>query len=326
MDNNCVFCKIINGELLSFKIYEDKFVYAFLDIHPVNAGHTLIVPKKHISHFSNLMEAEAGKLFIAGHKILRAIEESGIKCEGANLFLSDKPIAGQEVMHSHLHIVPRFEGDGHKIGFSHSNPDETDIERLKQTAKKIVEKLQRVNNVPAIKQPSIETKRLILEPYKDTDLNDIFDYASNSEVSKFVPWNTHKCYEDSKQFLEYIRNSTNYVKGELFFVFAIRLKESGRVIGSIDFKNYNSRCGQIDYALSYDYWNKGIVTEAAEAIIDWAFNTLDELVRIQAFCVIQNIGSSRVMEKIGMEKEGISRKSFILRGQAVDLIRYALLR
>lgn len=177
-----------------------------------------------------------------------------------------------------------------------------------------------------IPQPTLQTTRLTLEPYAENDLEDIFSYASHPEVPKFVPWEQHKTLEDSKKFLEFIRSSTCTVKGRLFFVFALRLKETGRVIGSIDFKNTNPRCGQIDYALGYDFWNKGIVTEAATKIRDWAFENLPEMIRLQAFCVADNKGSRRVMEKAGLQYEGLRRKSFNLKGQLVDLADYSIIR
>ncbi len=84
------------------------------------------------------MDAEiAAHLFKVGHKVLAAIELSEIKCEGANLFLSDGTIAGQEVMHSHLHIAPRFKGDGQRVGFSHSDPEQFPRKRLNEIAQKI---------------------------------------------------------------------------------------------------------------------------------------------------------------------------------------------
>jgi ribosomal-protein-alanine N-acetyltransferase len=177
-----------------------------------------------------------------------------------------------------------------------------------------------------IPQPTLQTTRLTLTPYTVSDLEDIFSYASHPEVSKFVPWEAHKTIEDSKKFLDFIKQSTRLIPGKLFYVFAVRLKESGRVVGSIDFKNVNPCSGQIDYALGFDHWNKGIMSEASEAIRDWAFENLPEIVRLQAFCVAGNVGSSRVMEKIGMTREGVRKKAFILKGKPVDLIDYAIVR
>jgi ribosomal-protein-alanine N-acetyltransferase len=177
-----------------------------------------------------------------------------------------------------------------------------------------------------IQQPTLQTTRLTLMPFTDDDLEDIFCYASHSEISEFVPWESHKTIEDSRQFLDFVKRSSRAIGGRLFYIFAIRLKESGRVIGSIDFKNVNAFSGQLDYAIGYLHWNRGLMSEAAEAIRDWAFANLPDMVRLQAFCVAKNIGSSRVMEKIGMTREGVRRKSYILKGKSVDIIDYALVR
>jgi diadenosine tetraphosphate (Ap4A) HIT family hydrolase/RimJ/RimL family protein N-acetyltransferase len=323
---NCVFCRIIKRELPASFIYEDDKAAAFLDIHPINEGHVLIVPKRHEAQFGNLTEDEAAYLFKIGRRVLKAIQESGIKCEGANLFLSDGTVAGQEVMHSHLHIAPRYKGDGQRVGFSHSDPEQYPRTRLDQIALKIAGRIPKSDEQETVDQPTLETTRLILEPYRDSDLPDILAYASHPEVPKYVPWEAHKTIEDSQKFLAFVRQSTRAVRGKLFFVFAIRYKASGRVIGSIDFKNVNQFTGQIDYALGYENWGKGIMSEAAQAISDWGFSTLPEMVRLQAFCVSENIGSSRVMEKIGMSREGIRRKAFVLKSKPVDLTDYALIR
>jgi [ribosomal protein S5]-alanine N-acetyltransferase len=177
-----------------------------------------------------------------------------------------------------------------------------------------------------ITQPRIETPRLILEKYQSSDVPDIFAYASDPEVTKYVTWDAHKTIEDSKIFFEKIQKITSSQQGRLFFIFGIRLKETGRIIGSIDFKNPNPFCGQIDYALSYKYWSKGLMTEAARGIKDWALSEFPEMVRLQAFCVPANLGSTRVMQKIGLEFEGIRRKSFVIKGTPVDTANYVFVR
>lgn len=177
-----------------------------------------------------------------------------------------------------------------------------------------------------IPQPVLSTKRLVLSPFVDNDLPDILEYASHPEVSRFVPWQSHKSLDDSKQFLNFATQSKKTTRGKLFYVFAIRLKESGKAIGSIDFKNITASTGQMDYALGYNYWHQGYMSEAAMAVRDWAFEHLPEMVRLQAYCIPENRGSSRVMEKIGMSHEGIRRKAYMLKGVPVDLADYSILR
>jgi histidine triad (HIT) family protein len=132
--DSCVFCKILSKRLDASYVYKGKNYSAFLDIHPVNKGHVLVVPNTHFENFSEIPPHIVGEMFEIAQRILLAIPKSKIECQGANLFLSDGAVAGQEVPHSHLHIVPRFKGDGHRMGFSHANPGRVDHETLKSVA------------------------------------------------------------------------------------------------------------------------------------------------------------------------------------------------
>ena len=134
---SCVFCQIIRKELPASFVYEDEQCAAFMDINPINEGHVLVIPKTHRMRFSQLDEHSAAHMFQVARKVLNAIEDSEIRCEGTNLFLSDGATAGQEVMHSHLHILPRYRGDGQRVGFSHSDPDEISRSSLDLIAAKI---------------------------------------------------------------------------------------------------------------------------------------------------------------------------------------------
>lgn len=109
----CLFCKIVKGEIPSFKIYEDKEFIAFLDIGPVNKGHTLIVPKQHSETFMHMNKNELGKVMHVVQKVANAILKA-TKADGFNLMLNNKRAAGQLVDHTHFHIIPRFNGDGFK--------------------------------------------------------------------------------------------------------------------------------------------------------------------------------------------------------------------
>lgn len=131
----CVFCKIIKRELPASIVYEDDLCIGFLDIHPINDGHVLVVPKEHQARLAQVDEKAAGHMLSVGQRVLKALEQSDVRCEGANLFLSDGVVAGQEVMHSHLHIVPRYRGDGQRTGFTHS--EEVPRKRLDEIAGKI---------------------------------------------------------------------------------------------------------------------------------------------------------------------------------------------
>jgi histidine triad (HIT) family protein len=114
---DCIFCKIINRELPASIIHEDDQVIAFMDIQPVNPGHILVVPKIHKEFIAELDETLTFRLFNVGAKINRAIRKSEIQSEGINYFLADGEAAGQEVFHTHLHIIPRFHNDGFGLNF-----------------------------------------------------------------------------------------------------------------------------------------------------------------------------------------------------------------
>ena len=109
--DNCVFCKIINKEIPSAKIYEDDLVYAFLDLGPINYGHALVVPKEHHESSSTIPEAVAGRMFKVAGRIGVALKRK-LDYDAFNLHLADGTAAGQVVMHAHLHVVPRGVEDG----------------------------------------------------------------------------------------------------------------------------------------------------------------------------------------------------------------------
>jgi histidine triad (HIT) family protein len=109
--DECLFCKIVRGEIPCFKIYEDKNFLSFLTIGPVNKGHTLVVPKKHYQTILDIDKNELGKLMEIVQKITPAVIK-GTKAEGFNIHINNKRAAGQLVDHLHIHIIPRYENDG----------------------------------------------------------------------------------------------------------------------------------------------------------------------------------------------------------------------
>jgi histidine triad (HIT) family protein len=137
---DCIFCRVIKGELPSSKVYEDDEVLAFLDVNPINKGHVLVISKEHQQFIADLDEKKLGKMMIIANKINKAIRRSEIKTEAVNLLLSDGEVAGQEISHAHLHIIPRFKEDN--FHFSFSNNEKPTREDLDKTATEIKEKLE----------------------------------------------------------------------------------------------------------------------------------------------------------------------------------------
>lgn len=105
---NCIFCKIVKGDIPSYKVYEDEAVYAFLDITQVTEGHTLVIPKKHVTDIFEYDEKLASDLFSRVPKIARALETTFPEMAGLNLVNNNKELAYQSVFHSHLHLIPRY--------------------------------------------------------------------------------------------------------------------------------------------------------------------------------------------------------------------------
>ena len=108
---NCLFCKIVSGEIPCYKIYEDENFLAFLDINPVNPGHTLVIPKK---HSRNVLEMDnnktLGNLMLIVQKLSKQIK-TALKSDGINIIMNNEPAAGQIIFHTHTHIIPRFLND-----------------------------------------------------------------------------------------------------------------------------------------------------------------------------------------------------------------------
>ena len=114
----CIFCDILAGLAPANFVYRDDRCAAFVDIHPVNPGHVLVVPLAHAAQLSELDRESIGSILVVAQRVDIALQSSVIKCEGVNLFLADGRAAGQDVMHVHLHVIPRYPGDGHHLRFS----------------------------------------------------------------------------------------------------------------------------------------------------------------------------------------------------------------
>ena len=108
----CIFCDIVAGRESADFVFRDDLVCAFMDIQPVNPGHLLVVPVSHAPYLSDLEANVGAHMFRVGQLLASAIRRSGVRCEGINLFLADGVAAGQEIFHAHLHVFPRYDGDG----------------------------------------------------------------------------------------------------------------------------------------------------------------------------------------------------------------------
>ena len=117
LDTDCIFCQILAGQAPASIVYQDELVTAFMDIQPVNSGHLLVVPNRHAALITEVEPETAGRMLQVAARLDTAVRKAGLRCEAVNLFLADGEEAGQEVFHSHLHVLPRFAGDGFGLRF-----------------------------------------------------------------------------------------------------------------------------------------------------------------------------------------------------------------
>ena len=121
--SDCIFCQIVAGGAPATFLYRDDIVSAFMDIQPVTSGHLLVIPNRHGAYLADIDEETAAHVMRVGHRMAGAVRASGLRCEGVNLFLADGEAAMQDVFHVHLHVIPRFKGDGFGLQLP---PDYTD--------------------------------------------------------------------------------------------------------------------------------------------------------------------------------------------------------
>ena len=110
--DQCVFCRILAGEVPSSQVLDNDLIVAFLDIRPANPGHTLVLPRRHVESFTELSPMEVEQLALCGQRIAAALKQGFDGCEAVSFSLADGAAAGQDVPHTHLHVVPRRAGDG----------------------------------------------------------------------------------------------------------------------------------------------------------------------------------------------------------------------
>ena len=139
---DCIFCKVIAGEIPSYTVYEDDVVKAFLDISQGTPGHTLVVPKKHVKDLFAYDEDLAAAVFSRLPKIARAVKKSNPAIKGMNIINNNGEVAYQSVFHSHIHLVPRYtDQDDFKIIFK-DNSAKYDEDKYKEIQQAIVKQME----------------------------------------------------------------------------------------------------------------------------------------------------------------------------------------
>ena len=132
---DCIFCRIISGEIPSTTIYENSKFKVIMDIAPANKGHVLILPKEHYDNIYDIDTATAGELFELAVMTARALK-SVLDCDGMNILQNNGTVAGQTVFHFHMHIIPRYEGDTVNIGWKELSYEDGEMDQLREAIRK----------------------------------------------------------------------------------------------------------------------------------------------------------------------------------------------
>ncbi|MCL4361245.1 GNAT family N-acetyltransferase [Candidatus Dependentiae bacterium] len=169
--------------------------------------------------------------------------------------------------------------------------------------------------------PILDTECLILRPIITSDAKDIFEYAKDFQITKFVPWYPHKTIDDTNQFVNKIIKGYEEKKSGPW---AIVYKANNKVIGTIGFdqnrkrENISESSVNFGYCLSRAYWGQGLIVEASLITIEYLFNSTD-IIEVRAFVQVGNKQSERVLEKLGFKKDPTIRKKEISKGQEIEL-------
>ena len=172
--------------------------------------------------------------------------------------------------------------------------------------------------------PQIPAQRLLLRKLRLDDAQDLFAYASDPAVTATVTFDTHLSIDDSLAFIRYVLDG--YERAELA-TWGIEHHAHERLIGTVGFPTIRAGgyVGEAGYVLARPYWRQGLMTEALGAALDYGFRHMG-LRRIEATCRIDNVGSYRVMEKTGMQLDGILRDAHYVKGRLISVRLYSILR
>ena len=172
--------------------------------------------------------------------------------------------------------------------------------------------------------PPLETADLLLRKPRMKDAEDIYGYASDPEVARFVLWEPHSSLSDTRAFVRELRRR---IREGWPSSWVVVHRETGKVIGTIGLIWYSdeNRSAELGYSFSREYWNQGYATQALRAVIDSVFSSLP-LNRLEAQHDVRNPASGRVMQKCGLTQEGILRGRIMNKGEYIDTALYSILR
>lgn len=163
------------------------------------------------------------------------------------------------------------------------------------------------------KIPTLHTDRLMLREMRRSDARDMYEYSANPKTSAYLLWSVHEDEEYTEEFIDYV--ISKYRSGE-YTDWALVFKENGKMIGTAGFTKIDeeNRVAEIGYVLNPDYWGMGLATEAASAVVKFAFETMN-MHRVEARFMFGNDASLAVMRKLGMKFEGYQRDLLFVKGK-----------
>ena len=162
----CLFCKIVRGEMQAEKIYENDFLLAFLDVNPSSKGHTLLIPKEHITNLEDVNDELLGKIFSGVKEVMKMIKRA-INCDGFTIGINQGECAGARVPHLHIHIIPRFVNDGGgMVQMVVKNPPQEDLTTIAEKTRAAKEVKIEVKKEEVKKAEKKEKKKIKEEDLK----------------------------------------------------------------------------------------------------------------------------------------------------------------
>lgn len=174
------------------------------------------------------------------------------------------------------------------------------------------------------KIPDLTTDRLLLRRIRIADAPDMYEYSKDPDVTKYLLWDPHPNVEHTRNYIDYLQD--RYRDGK-YYDWAIVLKSNGKMIGTCGFSAIypEHRYAEVGYVLNPAFRGQGYAGEALSAVLDFAFRRM-ALNRVEAKCVAENASSERVMQKVGMQFEGIARSALLVKNEFRDIKIYAMLR
>lgn len=233
-----------------------------------------------------------------------------------------------------IHIVTFIKVKGHADNEYNNRCDQLAVQAIQKLQAgeinessfedKLVEETTNIQKVFG-NLPTFETERLKIRLFDMNDVDDLYEYCSDKEVTKYLPFETYSCKQQAIDRINYCKDI--YINMTSPILWAIEYKENGKLIGGIDFIEWDedNKVGEIGYVLNKDYWNMGIMTEALKVILKFGFEKM-QLNRIQLRCDERNLASAKVMEKNGLKYEGTLRQIKFQKGEFISLRYYSILK